>query len=300
VKIWLVGAQGMLGQAVADRLEQAKLPVVATDLEVDIGDSEAVEAHVAAGPITHIINCAAYTAVDRAEDEAVLARRVNVEGPRHLAAAAAECSASLLHVSTDYVFDGRAREPYREDSPCAPAGVYARTKHEGELAVLASMPEPGSSRRTYVLRTSWLFGEGGNNFVTTMLRLMGEKQQLRVVADQWGRPTYTRDLAEAILRLLGIDPGHDRPAADSGVYHFANLGATTWHDFASAILEVGRRQGRPLVTEVVTPISTSEYPLAASRPGYSVLATDKIEAALGYRSRPWEEALRDYLEHIPP
>ena len=295
--IWLAGAQGMLGRAVADCLARAQLPVVATDMEVDIGDAEAVEAHVAACPFTHIINCAGYTAVDRAEEDAALARRVNVDGPAHLAAAAAKCSASLLHVSTDYVFDGRAREPYREDAPCSPLGVYARTKYEGELAVLATLPEPGSSRRAYVLRTSWLYGEGGSNFVATMLRLMREREQLRVVADQWGRPTYTRDLAEAILRLLGIDSAHDGPTADSGIYHFANSGATTWHDFAAAILELGRKRGLPLLTQVVAPISTSEYPLAAPRPGYSVLATDKLESVLGYRPRPWQDALKDYLEN---
>ncbi len=300
MKIWLAGARGMLGQAVADQLAQGDSSFVATDLELDISDGAAVDAQVAGCHCTHIINCAAYTAVDRAEEDAATARRVNVEGPKCLAAAADKYGASLLHVSTDYVFDGRAREPYREDSACAPLGTYARTKYEGELAVLDALPEPGASRRVYVLRTSWLFGEAGSNFVTTMLRLMTEREQLRVVADQWGRPTYARDLATAALRLLGVGGACERPAAESGIYHFANQGATTWHDFARTILELGREQGRRLATQVVVPISTSEYPVAAPRPGYSVLATEKLEAALDYRPRPWPAALKDYLERIPP
>jgi len=300
VNVWLVGARGMLGQAVAERLARARVPVMATDVEVDIGDPAAVDGQLAAGRVTHIINCAAYTAVDAAESDEAGARRVNLDGPRHLAAAAARTGASLLHVSTDYVFDGRAREPYDEESPCAPLGVYARTKHRGEVEVLETLPDPEASRRVYVVRTSWLFGEGGGNFVATMLRLMSERESLRVVADQWGRPTYSQDLAEAMLRLLELDPDHSGPRADSGVYHFANRGATTWHAFACAVLELGRQRGLRLVTEVVAPISTSEYPVPAPRPGYSVLATEKIEAALDYAPRPWQEALRDYLERITP
>jgi len=290
----------MLGQAVRARLEQARLPVAATDVEVDIGDLAAVEAQMATADVTHIINCAAYTAVDAAESDELAAQRVNGDGPKHLAAVAARAGASLLHISTDYVFDGRAREPYGEDAACAPLGVYASSKRRGEIEVLETLRDPGASRRVYVLRTSWLFGEGGGSFVATMLRLMQEREQLRVVADQWGRPTYAPDLAEAVLRLLQLDPAHRRPAATSGIYHFANHGATTWYEFALAILELGRQRGLRLATQVVAPITTSEYPVPAPRPGYSVLATDKIEAALGYHPRPWQEALQDYLKSVAP
>lgn len=290
----------MLGQAVAARLTDLALPFDATDQELDITDLARVGDYAEANRFTHVINCAAYTAVDQAESQAVVAHAVNAEGPHHLALAASRIGAALLHVSTDYVFDGRARQPYREDDACNPLGAYARSKRDGELRVLETLAHDPGGRSVYILRTSWLYGEGGPNFVATMLRLMAERRELRVVADQRGRPTYTRDLAEAAVSLLGLDASASRPAADSGVYHFANRGETSWHEFAMAILEYGRQRGYPLIAEAIEAIATADYPRPAPRPAYSVLATDKIEAVLGRAPRPWQDALRDYLDRVVP
>ena len=276
------------------------MPFEGTDQELDITDAARVDAYAETNGFTHVINCAAYTAVDRSESEEAAAYAVNAAGPHHLARAAARADAALLHVSTDYVFDGNARQPYREGDLCNPLGVYARSKREGELRVLETRSEGRSDRPVYILRTSWLYGEGGSNFVATMLRLMAERRELRVVADQRGRPTYTRDLAEAVLKLLGLEVGAAAPVPDGGVYHFANRGETSWHEFATAILDLGRQRGHRLVTQSIEAITSADYPVPAPRPAYSVLATEKIEAALGYAPRPWQDALGDYLDRIVP
>lgn len=277
----------MLGQAVAAQLRRLGHPFVGTDREVDITDAEAVR--VQAEGFSHIVNCAAYTAVDAAERDEATAHRVNGEGPENLARAAATTGATLLHVSTDYVFDGEAEAPYGEDAPCAPRSAYGRSKLAGEAALRGF-------GRVYVVRTSWLFGPGGPNFVATMIDLMRERETLRVVVDQRGRPTYTRDLAGAMLSLLGLsgpfDPG---AAAAPGVYHFANAGETTWHGFAEAILAAGRARGLSLATQEIAAITTAEFPRPAPRPAYSVLDTARLESALGLRPRPFTAALEDYL-----
>jgi dTDP-4-dehydrorhamnose reductase len=292
VRVWLTGSAGMLGQAVARRLVSLGVDHQGTDREVDVTDPEAV--HAQARGFSHIVNCAAYTAVDVAEDDEAAAIGVNALAVDHLGRAAALTGATLLHFSTDYVFDGEAREPYRESSPCAPRGAYGRSKLSGEEA-LRDLP------RCYVIRTSWLFGAGGQSFVSTMLGLMREREKLRVVADQEGRPTHSRDLAEAALCLIGIAPGKtiETPAVP-GLYHFANAGATSWHGFALAILEAGLERGLPLVTRDVIPVTTAAFPRPAPRPAYSVLDTSRIEAALGAPPRPWRLALDDYLSELTP
>jgi dTDP-4-dehydrorhamnose reductase len=288
-KVWLVGAGGMLGTAVRERLERLGLPHVRTDLDVDITDRQRVLEFARSERPRLIINAAAYTRVDDAETHEDEAARVNAFGPDHLGMAAAAVGASVLHVSTDYVFDGRGSAPYLEDAVCAPSSAYGRTKLDGERRLLSSR---SPDTQIYIVRTSWLFGEHGPNFVRTIGKLLAERDELRVVADQEGRPTYAGDLADAMLELVGAG---ERPAAPDGIYHFANAGAVSWHAFASAIRELSLELGLPVRAARVVPVTTAEFPRPAPRPAYSVLDTTRIEQALGSTPRHFSSALREYL-----
>lgn len=279
----------MLGRAASELLLQNQAEVIETDLEVDITREEEVSRFAAETRPDCVLNCAAYTRVDDAEKDEARARQVNALGPAHLAAAARAQGADLVHISTDYVFDGQGAHPYGEEEPPRPLGVYGRTKHEGEQRVLELAEPPASTRKTYILRTAWLFGEHGPNFVTTMLGLMRERETLRVVCDQHGCPTYTRDLAAAIWSLYSL-------RAPGGVYHFTNAEPTTWHGFATMILELARAHGLPVQTQTIEAIATREYPRPAPRPAYSVLSTARYTAATGEPPRPWQAALREYFE----
>lgn len=291
MKVWLAGAEGLLGSVLRARLEGLGVELVATDREVDIAERAAVAALVERERPALIVNAVAYTRVDDAETHEEEASRANALGPENLGALAAATGASVVHFSTDYVFDGRASEPYREDAPCAPAGAYARTKYEGERRLLAALPA-----RVWLVRTSWLFGDRGPSFVKRMVELVAERDELRVVADQRGRLTYAPDLADTALRLAGlVEPERDTLAAPYGVYHFANSGETTWHAVAEAIRERALRFGLPVKTTRIHPITTAEYPLPAPRPAYSVLDTTKLEAALRRKPRAWQEALDEYF-----
>ena len=296
MKVWVTGSGGMLARAVKILLAHNNIEYVGTDAEVDIGNAERVHEFVAAQQPSHIINCAADTRVDNAETDATTAYHVNAIGAGNLARAASEIAAHFVHFSTDYVFDGKGRQPYVEDAACAPQSAYARSKLRGDELVLTTMPQASNPRHTYIIRTSWLFGEGGNNFVATMVRLMKERENLRIVHDQVGRPTCTFDLAEAALVLAGM--ARNKVSCPSGIYHFANAGVASWYEFATEILAMGLRLGLPLVTQHIEPITTAEYTLPATRPAYSVLSTEKYEACTGRVPRCWHEALDDYLRAL--
>ncbi len=281
----------MLGRDATELLEQWRVAHVGTDSEVDITDPDAVAAAIRAHRPTHILNCAAYTRTDDAESEEETARRVNGIGPEILGRAATRTGTGLVHISTDYVFAGAGERPYREDDPTGPINAYGRSKLEGETRLQAACP------RSFIVRTSWLFGLHGPNFVATMLRLMADREEIRVVDDQRGRPTHSLDLARACLALIGIGPDAVTHA-DFGCYHFANTGAVTWHGFACGIRHLALERGRPLATTRIIPVTSDAFPRPARRPSWSVLDTTRIEQTLGYTPRPWDAALREYLDRM--
>ena len=275
--ILVTGANGQLGSELRKAGFTALDEVFYTDVaDLDITDKKAVEVFVRSKEIDTIVNCAAYTAVDRAEEEPELAARINTEAVRNLAEVAAEEGCLLIHISTDYVFDGTATEPYTEKSAVNPQSVYGRTKLAGEKAVRAS------GCLAIIIRTAWLYSGYGNNFVKTMLRLAREKGELKVVADQVGTPTCAADLAAAIVRMLGDESVADK----TGIYHFSNEGVCSWFDFAREIVSLSGMR-----CEVV-PLTTEEYPTKAKRPAYSVLDKTKIKREFGVEVPDWKESLR--------
>jgi dTDP-4-dehydrorhamnose reductase len=290
VKLLIFGGNGQLGTALTRESRFRGIFSTAVDLpEVDIADEAAAARIVEASEPDVVVNAAAYTAVDRAESEAEKAAAANRDGPLHLARLCASAKIPLIHISTDYVFDGTGRRPYTEDDPVSPLGVYGRTKADGEEAVRSRLAEH------LIVRTSWLFGAAGNNFVRTMLRLGQRQPVLEVVADQMGCPTCAADLAAAVLDMAGrVRAGG---AGLWGTYHFCNAGSTTWFGFAEAIF--GQVRDRvPLRVEKVTPISTEAFGAPAPRPALSVLSCDRIRRRFGIVPRPWQEALADTLDQI--
>jgi dTDP-4-dehydrorhamnose reductase len=288
--IWLTGNKGMLGSELSRVFEQRGLAWVGTGREVDIAESAALDAFVAEqqGPISWIVNCAAYTAVDKAEDDAEACLRLNAGGPAALARTANRINARLLHFSTDYVFNGRGTVPYKEDDPTDPAGIYGLTKRDGETAIFANL------EAAYILRTAWLYGQHGNNFVHTMLRLMAELKEARVVNDQRGSPTWTNDLANAAANLImRADSGK---SIDYGIYHYTNEGVVSWFEFAETIYAQGKKLTLLSGDCAIKPCSTAEYPTRAVRPAYSALDTGKIKRALGIAIPRWDTSLKRYLE----
>jgi dTDP-4-dehydrorhamnose reductase len=221
----------------------------------------------------YLINCGAYTAVDRAESEKELAFQVNAEAVGVLAAICNENNCQFIHISTDYVFDGTATTPYKEDSPTNPQGVYGTSKLEGEKQALQLNPD------SVIIRTSWVYSEFGKNFVKTMLKLMCEKDELNVVNDQFGSPTYAADLAEAIMQIV------PQSATHGGIYHYSNNGIINWYDFALAIKAISGSNCK------INPIPTSQYPTPAKRPAYSVLDKTKIQQTFGIELKDWKESL---------
>ena len=291
--IWLTGAQGMLGSEVAAVLEQNGFPYIATDLEYDLADRERLrDFGSTALPLdteNWIINCAAYTNVDLAETEEDLAFKANASGVKNLSHIATEREAGLVHISTDYVFDGTADIPYDTQVPVSPINVYGVTKAQGESFIREFVD------RHIIIRTAWLYGRHGKNFVSTMLRLMAERDSVRVVDDQIGAPTSASDLARAICKILGklMESKRDNLY---GTYHFTNSGSTTWYDVAREIQNRAARLGLISGECIIQPVSTEDYPTAAKRPQYSILDGSTTSKAFGISRRRWQDALQDFLE----
>lgn len=284
--ILLFGANGQLGARLKTLLAARGTVRAPGHSELDLRDLDRVRALIAEARPGLIVNAAAYTAVDAAEADPENARLVNAEAPRVMAEVAAALGALLVHYSTDYVFDGTARTPYTEESPTRPLGVYGATKLAGEQAVAAS----GAAFLT--LRTAWLYSNRGKNFLNTMLRLAGERDELRVVNDQIGCPTYADLVAEATIAMLdGVYANGLVRKERCGLYHATCSGETSWWGFAQRIIELAGFAAR--VT--VKPIPTSEYPTPARRPAYSVLANDKLARVFGIRLSDWQEGLERCL-----
>lgn len=288
MRLAIVGAKGQVGWELARRAPMFGHEVLAWDVdELDITDAAAVDRALTTGGADAVINAAAYTAVDKAEQEPELAFAVNRDGPAHLAAACARSGIPLLHISTDYVFDGTKADPYTEDDPAAPLGVYGQSKWEGDEAVRRSLS------RHLILRVSWVFGVHGHNFVKTILRLAREREELRVVADQRGCPTYAGDIADVLLELAGRIGQIDAVNA-WGIYHYCGEPATTWHGFASAIVERAKSDEK-LKVRTVTAIATADYPTPAARPANSVLDCARLIDRFGIHPASWREGLATML-----
>ncbi len=273
-KILVTGAKGQLGTELQKLLPNA----IFADIDVlDITDLEAVKKFVRDNQIDVIVNCAAYTAVDKAEDDIELTQKINEDGPRNLALSGAK----VIHISTDYVFDGTNHKPYLPEDKTNPVSVYGKTKRAGELAVL------DNTKIAVVIRTAWLYSAHGNNFVKTMRRLGAEKESLNVVADQIGSPTFAEDLAQAIVTILP-----QMNETNKGIYHYTNEGVCSWYDFATEIMKLSGLSCK------VNPIPSSAYPTKATRPFYSVLSKEKIKNVFNIEIPHWKESLVKCLKQF--
>lgn len=285
--ILVTGAYGQLGNEV--RLLSANYPhynFMFTDVDsLDICDKSMLLDFVQGNDIRYIINCAAYTAVDKAEDEPELCEKINTKAVKNLGEVAQAVNAGIIHVSTDYVFNGKGYMPYTEDMPTSPCSVYGKTKLKGEKALLKAC------ENAIVVRTAWLYSPFGNNFVKTMRKLGAEREQLNVIFDQIGSPTFAEDLAAALLIIVDqtIDRIHDK----GGIYHYSNEGVCSWYDFT---LKIHQLSG--ITTCNVHPIETKDYPTKAARPHFSVLNKAKIKSTFGITVPHWESSLQRCIEQL--
>jgi len=284
-RILLTGADGQLGHELQQTLAPWGEVIALTRQELDLSQGEQIRQLVQQIRPSMIVNSAAYTAVDKAESEVELAQAVNGTAPKIMAEEAEKIGALLLQVSTDYVFDGQKNTPYLETDPTHPLSSYGKSKLAGEIGIQQV------TNNYLILRTAWVYGVyGKGNFVKTMLRLGQDREELRVVADQVGSPSWAKDIADAIAQLL--------QSKTTGIYHFTNSGVVSWYDFAIAIFEEARALGFPLKVQRVIPITTADYPTPATRPAYSVLSGKKITETLGDYPPYWRDSLRKMLKQL--
>ncbi len=285
--IWVIGSKGMLGRELCDQINSAGLPFVSSDLDVDILDEVALSSFADKhSEIRAIVNCSAYTAVDDAEDDTDMAFAINANGVANIARLSKELQVPLIHISTDYVFPGDVDRPLDEDDKCEPMSVYGKSKLEGEKRARLEC------EALVIIRTAWLYGLHGKNFVYTMLRLMEEKEVLAVVNDQYGTPTSAEDLAATIVTVL------QKGAFTPGIYHYTGKGRTTWFEFAREIYALGRRYELLLHECSIRPVASDKYPTKARRPHYSVMSTEKIEAKYGCSPKEWRASLSEFIEKV--
>ncbi len=298
MKIIITGCGGQLGTDTLVALASCGHDLVSfTSARLDITDAGAVSSVFAAEAPDLIINCAAYTKVDLAETESEKAFAVNEGGVRNLALAAKEAGAAVLHISTDFVYDGSSPHPYTEEDATSPLGVYGISKLKGEEVLREVLPEH------IIIRTSWLYGAYGKNFIHTMLRLAAERESLSVVYDQVGSPTWTKDLAGAIVVITNRIEQEASPEGGStiwGTYGYANHGVASWYDLAVAAIEEASEMkiGTNIICTSIEPIKTEEYPTPAARPAYSVLDTAKIKRVFGIKIPHWRESLKEMLKDV--
>jgi len=287
MKVLLVGAQGQVGSEIQRLMRRSEWSLSACGRDqLDIVDAGQVAAQLRACQPDLVINAAAYTAVDRAESEHDIAFSINRDGVIHLATECARYHIPLIHLSTDYVFDGAMTRPYTEQDPVSPLGVYGQSKWQGEQQVRLQC------EKHIILRVSWVYGSVGNNFVKTMLRLAKQRDELSIVADQFGCPTSARDIARVIEHVAQkITDRQSTP--DWGTYHYCGVPETNWYQFANAIMAEGRKYG-VLQTKNLKAIGSEDYPTAARRPKYSALCCDKIFAHFGIRQVDWQSELQLY------
>ena len=287
MNILVTGSNGQLGSEIKDLVINYKdYNFFFMDLpELNICNAESLDTFITNRKINAVINCAAYTAVDLAEEDLVIAEQVNANGVLNLVNALEKVDGKLIHISTDYVFDGNNFLPYKESDPVSPIGVYGKTKRAGELVIL------NSSIDALVIRTSWLYSAFGNNFVKTMLKLGHERDELGVIFDQVGTPTYACDLAKTCLDIL-LDKSSENISVKGKIYHYSNEGVTSWYDFAKAIMELGSLDCK------VRPIQTRDYPTPAKRPHYSVLNKSKIKIDFNIQIPYWRDSLYKCIEKL--
>lgn len=291
LRVVVIGRDGQVSHSLKDVLARAGHDVIQLgrpefDLKAPAAMTEAI---ISARPDI-VVNPAAYTAVDKAEDEPELAAAINADGAEAVAKAAAETGAPIVHFSTDYVFDGKKTSPYVESDATGPIGVYGATKLEGERRVASANPHH------VILRTAWVCSPFGNNFVKTMLRLASQRPELGVVDDQHGSPTFAADLANVVGRLIPRLTGPVVPGEHFGIFHAVNAGETTWCGLAGAIMRGAEARGASHVP--IKPITTAEYPTKARRPAYSLLSTEKLRTVHGIKLQPWESALSTCLDEL--
>lgn len=291
-RILLTGQDGQVGQELKTRLAPLGEVIGFGRETLDLSAASSIRQTISKVSPDVIVNAAAYTAVDKAETETELAKTINGIAPQIMAEAANQLGAALLHISTDYVFDGRKNTPYLEDDPTNPLSTYGQSKLMGEEEIRKQ------NSPHIILRTAWVYGTyGKSNFVKTMLRLFAEREEVRVVADQVGTPTWASDIASAIATLLPqLHPEQAQKSPLTGTYHFTNSGVSSWYDFAIAIFEEAKQLGFPLKVQRIVPITTPEYPTPAQRPAYSVLSNQKISTVLGTHPPYWRDGLSSMLK----
>ncbi|HZH71102.1 MAG TPA: dTDP-4-dehydrorhamnose reductase [Mariniphaga sp.] len=287
MKILVTGSNGQLGSELKEISgDFPEWHFIFTDVDdLDITDEKSVDAFFRKNKPSFIVNCAAYTAVDKSESDMQAAHQINAVGPGVLAMASKKHDVNLIHISTDYVYDGQNYKPYEEFDPVNPASVYGKTKLAGERLIRSANPD------TVIIRTAWLYSSFGNNFVKTMLRLGSEKDSLKVVFDQIGTPTYAYDLAQAILEVIA-NSNNNPSNSLSGIYHYSNDGVASWYDFAVTIFEITGLHCK------VLPVLTSEFPTPAKRPHYSVLNKSKIKTTFNIEIPYWKDSLKLCIEKI--